>query len=756
MNAEEIRYSLSKLKWRYLSLRLFEISLLALATFLLTNALASLWVSPSVQKFLLSILSGLIVFALRFIHYRLHKLDTSFFIRYLNERYKQLKESSDLLIRDENELTTLQQLQKEKILQQFNQIYPEIKLPHHIRQSFGIFVGCSVIYFALSSFAVSTKQVFIEPVSTRKEIKPIDKDLSAPFIQSLSISITPPAYTQLKSFTAESFNLTLAEGSRVKWLAEFSGDVTDAKILFSGRDSSNLIKNNALIYSKEKVITESGFYQIQWSDKNKIHLSDYYKIEIIKDQLPKISIDNLTQFTKLGINDNLTIEVKSSLSDDYGLKDAFITATVSKGSGEGIKFREEKLRFTKPEKIIGNQVSAGVSLNLKKLGLDPGDELYFYVEAFDNKMPVANHHRTETFFIALQDTTTEITSADDGLGVDLMPEYFRSQRQIIIDTEKLLKEKKKLTKQLFNSTSNELGYDQKVLRLRYGQFMGEEAESGIAQEAIDHEEEEETDPTKQFGHQHDTENEHNLVDQKKNEAPGHDHNNESKDPDEKEDPAKAFMHNHDDTEEATFFIQSVKAKLKAALAIMWDAELYLRLYEPEKSLPFQYKALNLLKEISNDSRIYVHRTGFDPPPLKEEKRLTADLSEVKSFTNRYSNNTEESYPAIRKVLIILEKIEQENSIEISRKYQTSFAKAGQELSVLAIEQPAIYLKGLSLLKSLADQKVNPTDMQRTLLDVRKILWKAIPQVSPSPSRHAVTTNELDQLFLQSLEELKHE
>lgn len=753
----EIHNSLSKLKWRYLTLRLCEINLLALATFLLTDALSGLWASQYEPKILLSALAALTVFVFRFLHYRLHKLDVHFFIRYLNQGYPQLKESADLLISDDNQLTTLQRLQKEKTFQQFSFLYPEIKLPHHIKQSFGILIVCTATYFVLSAFATGDKQPDTKSISQKQEIKSMNGDTTVAFIRSLSIEIIPPVYTELKPFTSKDFNLTFPEGSQVKWLAEFSGEVSHPKILFSARDSSNLVKKNGLIFSNEQVITESGFYQLQWIDRHKVYRSDYYKIETTKDQPPKISIDNLTQFTKLSITDNLNVDVMSTLGDDYGLKDAFITATVSKGSGEGIKFREEKIRFSQPEKIVGKQVHANVTLNLKKLGLDPGDELYFYVEAFDNKMPAANHHRTETFFIALQDTATEITSADEGLGVDLMPEYFRSQRQIIIDTEKLLREKKKITKQLFNSTSNELGYDQKVLRLRYGQFMGEEAESGIAQEAVHHEEEEEeTDPTKQFSHQHDTENEHNLVDQKKGEAPGHNHTNELKDPNEKEDPAKAFMHNHDDTEEATFFIQSVKAKLKAALTIMWDAELYLRLYEPEKSLPYQYKVLNLLKEISNDSRIYVHRTGFDPPPLKEEKRLTADLSEVKTSTSRYANTAEESYPAIREALILIEKALQRNPVSVSNESLTTFSKAGQELSVVAIQQPTVFLKTLSLLKALADQQVKSENLPNTLFEVRKSLWKVLPQQSTSPAQHQSTKNELDQKFLQSLEEVKHD
>ncbi|MBI3483513.1 MAG: tryptophan-rich sensory protein, partial [Bacteroidetes bacterium] len=492
------------------------------------------------------------------------------------------------------------------------------------------------------------------------------------------------------------------------------------------------------------------FYQLQWADKNKTYRSDFYKIEMVKDQSPKISIKNLDQFTRLKFTDKLTVELKSDLSDDYGLSDAQIIATVSKGSGEGVKFREEKLRFSSPQKISGNRLEARRDLDLKKFGLEPGDELYFYVEVFDNKVPVPNRSRTETFFIALQDTAREISSMDSGLGVDLMPEYFRSQRQIIIDTEKLLRGKKTISQFQFNSTSNELGYDQKVLRLRYGQFLGEEDEAGIGL-AESPQSEEERDVTKQYGHQHDTKNEHNLVEQKNLK---HDHATESKSDEEKEDPLKAFVHQHDNTEEATFFIQSLKSKLKAAITQMWEAELYLRLYQPEKSLPYQYKALNLLKEISSDSRIFVHRSGFDPPPLKEDKRLTADLSEIKTNTNLRKLDLEKEFPAIREALIVLEKMIVENASSVSSQSQKTFSKAGQELSSLAIEQPVVYLKGLSLLKSLSENQ-KKIDLN-SLRGLQAILLKVLPQQTSSPVRHQFANHSLNQKFLQSLDQVKHE
>src|SRR6185369_17042715 len=109
-------------------------------------------------------------------------------------------------------------------------------------------------------------------------------------------------------------------------------------------------------------------------------------------------------------------------------------------------------------------------------------------------------------------------------------------------------DKKRISKSKFNSTSNELGYDQKVLRLRYGQFLGEEDESGIGQDA-NHIDEDEQDVTKQYGHTHDTKNEHNLVEQKKDSHK----QEEVKNPEEKDDPIKAFVHSHDNSEESTFF-----------------------------------------------------------------------------------------------------------------------------------------------------------------------------------------------------------
>ena len=52
-----------------------------------------------------------------------------------------------------------------------------------------------------------------------------------------------------------------------------------------------------------------------------------------------------------------------------------------------------------------------------------------------------------------------------------------SDADLVSFTEKLIAKRKKLGKEDFNSTSNEIGFDQKALRLRYGQYLGEEEEN---------------------------------------------------------------------------------------------------------------------------------------------------------------------------------------------------------------------------------------------------------------------------------------
>ena len=92
----------------------------------------------------------------------------------------------------------------------------------------------------------------------------------------------------------------------------------------------------------------------------------------------------------------------------------------------------------------------------------------------------------------------------------------------------------------------------------------------------------------------------------------------------------AYTDKHDNSEDATYLEPAEKAQLKATLTEMWKAELHLRMYKPDEALPFEYKALRLLKDLQQKSRAYVAKTSYNPPPIKMEKRLSGDLTKLHS------------------------------------------------------------------------------------------------------------------------------
>jgi hypothetical protein len=71
--------------------------------------------------------------------------------------------------------------------------------------------------------------------------------------------------------------------------------------------------------------------------------------------------------------------------------------------------------------------------------------------------------------------------------------------------------------------------------------------------------------------------------------------------------------------------------LRRALVAMWDAEKSLRAVTPKSALAPEHKALEAIKELQQAERIYLHKTAFTPPPIKEEKRMTGEMDGAASY-----------------------------------------------------------------------------------------------------------------------------
>jgi len=385
------------------------------------------------------------------------------------------------------------------------------------------------------------------------------------------------------------------------------------------------------------------------------------------------------------------VAISAAVDDDYGITNAFIYATVAKGSGEAVKFKEQKIDFATSFNSGNQHYDLQKLISLPSLNMEPGDGLYFYIQAQDNHN---QQSRTDVYIVSLQDTAQLLSM--DGLlsGVNVKPEYFRSERQIILDSERLLKERDSISKDAFNNRSNELGTDQKLLRLRYGKFLGEESESDIDPK------EAQNDPIgdiKNYG------NAAVILDK--------------------------YTDKHDNAEDAQFFDPGVKAQLKATLTEMWKAELQLRLYKPDVALPFEYKALRLLKDLQQKSRMYVAKTAYNPTPLKMEKRLSGDLGKIIQPVNHQDIKPDNNkFDVLNNAISILEQLRSGNrasSIDMHTLQLTN-----QQLSEKASVQPELYLPSVSALRRIISAgKANSNDIGT----VEKTIQKILPPGRPLPN-----------------------
>ncbi|MCC9135794.1 DUF4175 family protein [Pontibacter silvestris] len=727
MATQESIYTLRRIRQKYVQEKGLLYAQQALAAALVGGAILLKWKFeiPVLAIVALSIVLGAVIYFV-FALSQVMKTTLRQVARHLNRNYPQLEDSTELLLQPQEELNLLQRLQQQKVIQALQAIHPEKEKVFSLSSTYtraalglALVISAGILYLPaapLKAFS-APKEVKV----TFPDAPETDTDTAAS-IQKIEITVTPPAYTAKQAYRAEQPNIRVEEGATVNWHVTTNKPATKLQLVLNDASSYLNFKKTNKSYSLSQSFTAPTLYHINLNGQK----SAYYTIEIIPDEVPAIRVDKPKQYTEILFGDPQRVVLQGQLSDDYGIRDANLIATVAKGSGEAVKFSEAKLDLGINFSNRQRSHQLNKAIDLQKLGMTYGDELYFYIQAWDNHR---GYTRSEIYLVQIEDTTIVEAAFDMSMGVNPVPEYFRSQRQIIIDTEKLIAEQKNLTQAVFEERSNTIGIDQKLLRLRYGKFLGEEAESGIGPGGGI--------PEGEKGHE-----EHSADD-------GHNHQefeNQSS-PEALLDP---YMHKHDQEGEATIFDPEVKTKLQGSLAQMWEAELRLRTNRPKEALPFEYKALRLLKEVQQSTRAYVAKTGFEAPPLKEpELRLTGELDKITPPSDKSTIKEEERLPNTRAALQWLEHQKQ------NRRYSQTDAqlleRAGQELAKQALATPGRYLHAMQDLRTLiADMNSQKPLCQPCLLTVERAWQELLPLARQTAQKQASVRSRLSREYMERL------
>ena len=245
---------------------------------------------------------------------------------FLNKEFPQLQDSSDLLLRTQQQLTPMEQIQAGRTERALDAI-DNIRLPHKALHAAVVLTAGITLAVSSSLFPAATP-VSLPAGGSTPVVAQASPVASPAELASRSITIRPPGYTGLANSTSSALSITVPEASQLTWTLNFTSTPQAVHLNFSNGDSASMIKAGEQFTLTRKV-AESLIYQVKWESQGVTRSSDYFEIRVKPDGAPLLTITDLQQFTRLGWDEKTSIDVPVLLQDDYGLSGGHIVATVS-------------------------------------------------------------------------------------------------------------------------------------------------------------------------------------------------------------------------------------------------------------------------------------------------------------------------------------------------------------------------------------------------------------------------------------------
>lgn len=658
-------------------------------------------------------------------------------LQHLNRTFTACEESAELVLCQDESLSVLQKLQKHRVLPVVSQLLStnlETALPQYpIMRNVMLIAGLAVLFVLIEYRHLYIDKASTYTQSTQENVKPSKKN--QPSVSLVNIALSPPAYTRIPPSKLTEWDIEVLAGTVVTWQLKVSNIEESAKLFIEiGEQTKIELQPQAPnLFVATSLVEHTALYSVNlYTDTQKSVLGSLHTLTVSQDKKPTIKFivptKTITEIPKSGTPQ---LESIVQIGDDFGLNKVEILASIASGSGEAVKFRDQTFHFDF-DKSVDQQQHFYKNWDLSALGMQPGDELYFSIRAWDNRATAPQQSRSASKIVRWLEDEQQAVLAD-GILIDFMPEYFKSQRQIIIETQQLIADKDDLTPEQFEQTSRGLGNAQSFLKQKYGQFLGDEFETGTLHtmeagpdlhhlEHDDHDEEEGHDQ-----HAEENEEEHTQPEE-------HHHHEPSPEPEDKsgyQQIIEQFGHNHGEADDGNFIkkgIPSPKLLMKRAIGNMWQAELHLHLSQPERALPFENKALDLLNRAKKAERVYVKRLGFEPPPVSEKRRYQGDLTDILSYERQEQHIPQKDVTqAFSKLMQILYQ-QQENgkNVQVDKQLSAVLQQVKTYFSEQLDEQPE-NIAFIATLQNIKQSGQLPLpDCKNCLNELRNKLWQLIP------------------------------
>jgi len=538
-----------------------------------------------------------------FATWRARRLDAHWLVARLDAQPR-FEDSADLLFAAPQTLNPLQQRQRARIEQRLRATPPELRP----RWPWPRLLACLVVALLVAAATVLwPRGAPIAPAGSHGGNPAAVASTAPPALRGTRLEVTPPAYTGQAASAGEKLDARALQGSRLHWQLRFAPQPQRAWLQF--HDGRRLpLQRDGERWQASEALQRSGLYRIV-TEPALAEPGRAWRLEVVPDRPPQVKVIEPAQTLTQAAPRQRRWPLRFEASDDFGVAaGAVLELTTAKGSGENIDFQQRRVALSGSGTATARRFAYDV--DLAALGVGPGDEVVARLGVRDNRAPQPQETRSPSLILRLPSEQEVQTSDLEGAIKKVMPAYFRSQRQIILDAEALLKQRGTLDADTFTRRSDAIGVDQRILRLRYGQFLGEEAEGGAKPPPTgDHA------PTADAAaseHAHDDGHDHDHAETGDGNAPAFGSAT---------DVLAEYGHTHDHAEAATLLDPQTRAILKAALDQMWQSEGELRQGHPDRALPYAYKALGFIKQVQQAERVYLARVGPELPPIDMTRRM---------------------------------------------------------------------------------------------------------------------------------------
>ena len=684
MSATEV---LDRLKHAARRRRAWIVAMLSLPLVLAAGAMA--WRVAGAGGLAVAIVIGATVTAALILR-ALRPLDDAWAARQLDAQRPDLEDSTALLLTDPASLTRLQQLQRARVARRLDDSAPPDLRPSWPGRALALGWTLSAA-FAAAALLATRQPIAIAPA----ESPPATAGETAagePRLVERRLDIEPPAYTGLPARREDALDAKLPTGATVRWRLRFEPEPASVELVFHD-GSRTMLVHDAGSWTAQRTMERSALYRVALGGSGSEAGRPLHRLEVTPDRPPAIRVVTPSQSVTLHEPGQRRWLVEFEVGDDYGLGPARLHVTFAQGGGDNVTVTERSLPVRGEGDLRLRRYTH--RLDLASLGLAAGDDVIVHLGVDDNRRPVPNSARSSSLILRWPPSSGTETAGTEGIVKQTMPAYFRSQRQVIIDTEALVAERRRLDPGRFVNRSDAIGVDQRLLRLRYGQFLGEEAED--TEHAGD---------TAQDEHGHEGEN--------------HPRDEQATGAGTRETVTGRFGHIHDIPEAATLLDRETRELLRSALREMWQAELHLRQGQPERALPYEYRALDRIKQVQQASRIYLARVGLELPPIDMTRRLTGEATGVRSRSDPLAASRGTVTPAAS-LWQMLSEPSAAGDVEASRRLLSGMAELEQWVGARESELP----QGIEVLAAIDELRNDPqcVDCRNRL---GALLWPLLP------------------------------